>query len=90
MAAKLFKSHNSQLRILRSRGLIVKSSVKQILEAEKLICLKEFLPSLTRGEFADTIKQIDKDIDRLQNSIHTVSINDILVMIGFPANWKTL
>ena len=90
MEAKVFKSHNSQLWILRSRGLIVKSSAKQILEAEKLICLKEFLPNRTRGEFAETIKQIDKEIDRLQNSIHTVSINDILVMMGFPANWKTL
>ena len=55
-----------------------------------LICLKEFLPNRTRGEFAETIKQIDKEIDRLQSSIHTVSINDILVMMGFPANWKTL
>ena len=34
MANKVFKSHNSQLRILRSRGLIVKSSAKKILEAE--------------------------------------------------------
>ena len=55
-----------------------------------LICLKEFLPNHTRGEFADTVKQIDKEINKLQNSIHTVNINDILLMMGFPANWKTL
>ncbi|WP_018704778.1 Abi family protein [Anaeromusa acidaminophila] len=55
-----------------------------------LICLKEFLPKRTRGEFAETIKQIEKEIDRLKNNIHTINIVDILVMMGFPTNWKTL
>lgn len=55
-----------------------------------LICIKEFLPNRTRGEFAETIKQIDKELDKLQSKLHTANINDILSMMGFPANWKTL
>ncbi|KJS86277.1 MAG: hypothetical protein JM58_07205 [Peptococcaceae bacterium BICA1-8] len=55
-----------------------------------LICLKEFLPKRQKGEFAETIRQIDKEIEKLQGKIHTVNINDILLLMGFPANWKIL
>lgn len=55
-----------------------------------LICLKEFLPKRQKGEFAETIRQIDKEIDKLTSKIHTVNINDILIVMGFPVNWKNL
>ena len=55
-----------------------------------LICIKEFLPKTKRGEFADTIKQIDKEINKLSNKITTIGINDILISMGFPTNWKDL
>ena len=55
-----------------------------------LICLKELLPNRTRGEFSETIMLINKEIEKLQRNMHTVNINDILVTMGFPTNWKSL
>lgn len=55
-----------------------------------LICVKEFLPKKTRGEFRDTVKQINKEINRLDNKIHTISIGDVLEKMGFPVNWKDI
>ena len=55
-----------------------------------LICLKEFLPNTQKGEFAETVRQIDKEINKLQSKLHTISIGDVLLKTGFPMNWKTL
>lgn len=55
-----------------------------------LICLKEFLPNRKKGEFAETIRQIDKEVEKLQGKIHTININDVLSSMGFPPNWKSL
>ncbi len=55
-----------------------------------LICIKEFLPQTKRGEFSETIKQIDKEFNKLKKYIHTVSIDEILGVMGFPPNWKDI
>jgi abortive infection bacteriophage resistance protein len=55
-----------------------------------LICLKELLPKRQKGEFAETVRLIDKEINIIQRKIHTVNVNDILSKMGFPVNWKSL
>lgn len=55
-----------------------------------LICIKEFLPKRQKGEFAETIRQIDKEIEKLKGKIHTINVNDVLSAMGFPSNWKSL
>ncbi|MHB1484248.1 MAG: Abi family protein [Saccharofermentanales bacterium] len=55
-----------------------------------LICLKELLPKKQKGEFAKTIRLIDKEIIKIQSKIHTINVSDILIAMGFPVNWKSL
>jgi abortive infection bacteriophage resistance protein len=55
-----------------------------------LICLKAFLPDRKRGEFSETIRQIDNEIEKLQSKIHTIDISEVLSSMGFPDNWKQL
>jgi abortive infection bacteriophage resistance protein len=55
-----------------------------------LICIHELLPKDDISEFTDIILQINKELENLQNKIHTINENDILISMGFPVNWKTL
>lgn len=55
-----------------------------------LICLKEMLPNKKRGEFYEIVKQIDKALGKLQAKVNSIAINDVLVKMGFPSNWKSL
>ena len=55
-----------------------------------LICIKEFLPKRTKGEFSETIRLIDKEIEKLKGKLHTIHIDDVLNSMGFPANWREL
>lgn len=55
-----------------------------------LICIKEFLPQRVRGEFAETKKEIEKELTKLQTKLKTIQIDDVLEAMGFPHNWKSL
>ncbi len=55
-----------------------------------LICIKAFLPTSSRGEFKEMLKQIDKELLKLKSKLKTVELADVLNEMGFPTNWKEL
>ncbi len=55
-----------------------------------LICIKAFLPKSSRGEFKETLRQIDKELIKLKSKLRTVELADVLNEMGFPLNWKEL
>lgn len=52
-----------------------------------LIILKELL---SKKDFKILIKKLDEAILELDTKLQTISINDVLDKMGFPANWKNL
>ncbi len=55
-----------------------------------LICIKEFMPTSSRGEFKETLKHIDKASMTLKSKLKTIDIIDVLNEMGFPLNWQAL
>jgi len=53
-----------------------------------MICIKELLPQNRTAEFSEMVRIIDGQLKKLSSKIHTININDILHLMGFPENWK--
>ncbi len=52
-----------------------------------VIALKLLLPS---REFKQMIVEIDEAINKITPELHVLNIDEILLEMGFPANWKKI
>ena len=52
-----------------------------------LIVLKIMLP---QQEFSSLVREVSRQVDRLEKKMKSVSINEILRKMGFPQNWQDI
>jgi len=52
-----------------------------------LITLKEILK---KREFTKIVNEIDSELNKIASKLSSVSINDLMVKMGLPTNWKQL
>ena len=52
-----------------------------------LITLKEILK---KREFSKLISEIDLELNKIASKLNSVSVNDLMIKMGLPSNWKQL
>ena len=100
-AIRNFSAHGNRLYCFKSRKPLASTKVHSNLKIDNakshLKCKTDLFAAiivlrylLSNNEFKYFFDKLTHQIDKLDKSLHSININDILNIMGFPENWKSI